>query len=90
MHWLQRPRPDAVQLAFTSRGRPWTDSGFNSSFGKFICRLEAVGLTMPDLRHTLGTRLREATADLDRISRIVGQQTLGMAQHYSETADTSL
>jgi integrase len=88
------PASDAVQLAVTSRGRPWTESGFNSTFYKFISRLEAEGvvgkgLTMHGLRHTLGTRLREVTADLDLIRRILGQQTLSMAQHYSETADTS-
>lgn len=44
---------------------------------------------MHGLRHTLGTRLREAGADLDDIRRILGQKTLVMAQHYSETADTS-
>lgn len=88
------PPSDAVQLAVTSRGRSWTESGFNSSFGKFIDRLEkeglvGPGLTMHGLRHTLGTRLREVTSDLDLIRRILGQQTLSMAQHYSETADTS-
>lgn len=35
------PSSDAVQLAVTSKGRPWTESGFNSTFGKFIDRLEA-------------------------------------------------
>jgi integrase len=84
----------SVQLAVTSKGRPWTESGYNSTFGKFIDRLEGEGvvgpgLTMHGLRHTLGTRLREITADLDLIRRILGQQTLSMAQHYSETADMS-
>jgi integrase len=88
------PESDAVQLSVTSKGRPWTESGFNSTFGKFIDRLEAEGavgpgLTMHGLRHTLGTRLREVTDDLDLIRRILGQQTLSLAQHYSETADTS-
>jgi integrase len=88
------PQSAAVQLAVTSKGRPWTESGFNSSFGKFIDALEkeglvGPGLTMHGLRHTLGTRLREVTSDLDLIRRILGQQTLSMAQHYSETADTS-
>ena len=68
------PESDAVQLSVTSKGRPWTESGFNSTFGKFIGRLEAEGLvepglTMHGLRHTLGTRLREVTADLDLIRR---------------------
>ena len=57
------PPSDAVQLAVTSKGRPWTESGFNSTFGKFIDRLEAEGdvgpgLTMHGLRHTLGTRIQ--------------------------------
>ena len=88
------PYHDAVTVAATTNGTPWTESGFNSTFGKFIDRLEAEGLvgsglTMHGLRHTLGTRLREVTADLDLIRRILGQQTLSMGQHYSETADTS-
>jgi integrase len=74
--------------------RPWTESGYNSTFGKFITRLErcgtvSPGLTMHGLRHTLGTRLREAGADLDDIRRLLGQRTLAMAQHYSATADRS-
>ena len=88
------PQHDAVTLAANSRGQPWTESGYNSTFGKFIDRLEqggkvAPGLTMHGLRHTLGTRLREAGADLDDIRRLLGQKTLSMAQHYSETADRS-
>ncbi len=88
------PQSSALQLAVTSNGRPWTESGFNSSFGKFVKGLQGQGLvgpglTMHGLRHTLGTRLREVTSDLDLIRRILGQQTLSMAQHYSETADTS-
>ncbi|GEM_PF-5275271 len=33
---------------------------------------------MRGLRHTLGTRLREVTSDLDLIRRILGQQTLSI------------
>jgi integrase len=88
------PEHDAVTLAANSRGQSWTESGYNSIFGKFIGRLEQEGrvqpgLTMHGLRHTLGTRLREAGTDLDDIRRILGQKTLSMAQHYSETADRS-
>lgn len=88
------PPHDALTIAANSAGQPWTESGFNATFGKFIDRLEAEGLvnpglTMHGLRHTLGTRLREAGADLDTIRRLLGQKTLVMAQHYSETADNS-
>jgi len=90
----QAPRHDAVTIAANLAGRPWTESGFNSTFFKAIVKLEEAGmvepgLTMHGLRHTLGTRLREAGADLDDIRRILGQKTLVMAQHYSEGADTS-
>ena len=88
------PRHASVTIAANQAGHPWTVSGYNSTFGKAIERLEKAGtvqpgLTMHGLRHTLGTRLREAGADLDDIRRILGQKTLVMAQHYSETADTS-
>ncbi|WP_292530860.1 tyrosine-type recombinase/integrase [Methylocystis sp.] len=86
------PQHDALTIATNSQGQTWTESGFNATFGKFIDRLEQrglvdPGLTMHGLRHTLGTRLREAGADLDTIRRVLGQKTLVMAQHYSETAD---
>ncbi len=88
------PQHSGVTIAANSRGQPWTESGYNSTFGKFITRLEQEGkvepgLTMHGLRHTLGTRLREAGTDLDDIRRLLGQKTLSMAQHYSETADRS-
>lgn len=88
------PAHDAETIAANLDGRTWSVSGFNSSFGKFIGKLLKArevepGLTLHGLRHTLGTRLRESGADLDTIRRFLGQKTLVMAQHYSETADTS-
>jgi integrase len=47
------------------------------------------GLTFHGLRHTVGTLLVEAGYDLDTVRRWLGQKTLAMAIHYSETADTS-
>jgi hypothetical protein len=38
---------------------------------------------------TVGTLLVEAGYDLDTVRRWLGQKTLAMAIHYSETADTS-
>ena len=88
------PEHAAVTIAANSRGHSWRESGFNSTFSKFIDRLEAEkkiapGLTMHGLRHTVGTRLREAGAELDDVRRLLGQKTLSMAQHYSESADRS-
>lgn len=88
------PKSDAITIAATSRGKPWTTSGFNSTFIKAIGRLEREskvepGLTFHGLRHTVGTLLVEAGFDIDTVRRWLGQKTLAMAIHYSQTADTS-
>ncbi len=86
-----RPRSDVVQIAVNSLGMPWTESGFNASFRTFKRSLEREGLIGPGLtphglRHTLGTRLREAGADDRTIADILGQRSTSMARHYSESA----
>lgn len=88
------PKHDAITIAATTNGTPWTDSGFNSTFIKAIAKLHqnglvGDGLTFHGLRHTVGTLLVEAGADIDTVRRWLGQKTLAMAVHYSETADTS-
>jgi integrase len=87
-------RKNEVQLCLNSYGEKWTESGYNSSFGKFIATLEAEGkvakgLTMHGLRHTLGTRLSEGGASNEEIMTILGQKSPAMARHYSEGAETS-
>ena len=86
-----RPKSDALQIAVNSRGMPWTKTGFNASFRTFKKELEregliGAGLTPHGLRHTLGTRLREAGADNRTIADILGQKSTSIAQHYSEGA----
>ena len=88
------PRHDAVTIAATTNGTPWTESGFNSTFIKAIAKLRrsgrvGPGLTFHGLRHTVGTLLIETGCDIDTVRRWLGQKTLAMAIHYSETADTS-
>jgi integrase len=88
------PVHNAVTIAATTHGTPWTVSGFNSTFIKAIAKLEregkvGAGLTFHGLRHTVGTLLTEAGVNLDTVRRWLGQKTLAMAIHYSETADTS-
>jgi len=88
------PPHDAVTVAATTNGTPWTESGFNSTFIKAIANLSrggrvGPGLTFHGLRHTVGTLLIEAGYDIDTVRRWLGQKTLAMAIHYSETADTS-
>jgi integrase len=85
---------DAVTIAATTNGTPWSISGFNSTFIKARAKLEKAGrvepgLTFHGLRHTCGTLLVEAGFDIDSVRRWLGQKTLAMAIHYSETADTS-
>lgn len=86
-----RPRSDSDVLCVGARGEPWTAMGFNASWGKFRRQLEQEGvigrgLTAHGLRHTLGTRLREAGADDRTIADILGQRSTSMARHYSENA----
>jgi integrase len=90
----EAPRHEAITLAATTNGTPWTVSGFNSTFIKTISRLEKqgkveAGLTFHGLRHTCGTTLVEAGFDIDSVRRWLGQKTLAMAIHYTNTADTS-
>jgi integrase len=90
----QSPPHDAITIAATTNGTPWTESGFNSSFIKAMTTLKRAGkvgdgLTFHGLRHTVGTLLIEAGYDIDTVRRWLGQKTLAMAIHYSETADTS-
>jgi integrase len=87
------PTHDAITICASRSGKPWTVSGFDSSFIKFIGRLEAKGnvgegLTFHGLRHTVGTLLVEAGGSLDLVRRVLGQRTLVMAQHYTEVAST--
>lgn len=86
----QKPH-NAPTVAATSRGVPWTSSGFDSVWDRFKRDLEKrgivdPGLTMHGLRHTVGGLLADAGCDLDTIRRVLGQKTLTMAQLYSERA----
>jgi integrase len=56
------PYHDAVTVAATTNGTPWTESNFNSTFIKAIAKLSrggrvGPGLTFHGLRHTVGTLL---------------------------------
>lgn len=88
----KRPDWPAVQVAATMYGTPWTPMGFMASWGKLRRSLEAEGVIAPGLtphglRHTLGTRLREAGADDRTIADVLGQASTAMARHYSKQAE---
>ena len=60
------PPHDAITLCAKSRGKPWTLSGFNSSWQKFRHKLEregriGPGLTLYGLRHTVAVPARDGT-----------------------------
>lgn len=85
------PVHDAPTLTASSLGRAWTADGFRASFNKAMKRLESegkveAGLTFHGLRHTVGTALVEAGVELDVVRRWLGQKTLAMAIHYSQSA----
>ncbi|GJE26270.1 tyrosine-type recombinase/integrase [Methylobacterium organophilum] len=86
------PKHDAVTLLVNSLGRPWQQDGFRGSFFRLIRTLEAEGkvadgLTFHGLRHTAATRMRRLGFDTRTIADMLGQETEGMAAHYSREAD---
>lgn len=88
------PAHDAITLCANSKGKPWTGSGFRSSWATLRGKLEKQGkvqpgLTLYGMRHTVAAILREAGIDLRQIADALGQKTEVMAQHYSSEADLS-
>ncbi|KKB86444.1 hypothetical protein VW29_02470 [Devosia limi DSM 17137] len=89
----EAPHFDEVpEIAATSRGTAWTESGFRASWRKFRMALEQKGLVQPGLtihglRHTVATTLREQGFDTRTIADALGQKTEIMAAHYSKNAD---
>jgi integrase len=86
------PPHDAVTLCVSCRGRPWTLSGFNSSWQAFRRKLQAEGKVGPGitpygLRHTVAVILRESGHDERTIANALGQSSVEMARHYAKGAD---
>ncbi len=85
------PKHDAVTILATSKGLPWTYSGFSTVWHRFKAKHVAegtlsAGLTLKGLRHTVATVLREAGVHPRDIADLLGQKTESMAQHYSRSA----
>jgi integrase len=82
---------DATIFCLNSRGKSWTESGFRSTFFKFIGVLEKEGVIGPDLtfhglRHTIGDELADAGCDTRDIAAVLGI-TEKQAEHYSRGGD---
>ncbi len=78
------PSHHAVTLCANSYGRPWTESGFRSSWEHVRKRLEkagriGTGLTLY-VRHTVAVILRECGCDERTIADALGQKTIEMAR----------
>ncbi len=97
IHWLlsqaiaERQGPDLGPLCIGRRGRPYTPDGFDTQWHKLKSRLEkegkiGPGLTLHGLRHTLGTKLKEAGLSDGDIADVLGQATVTMARLYSKNA----
>lgn len=84
----------STQIVVGAKGRPLTQSGFQTLFFGLVKQLRdrgAVepGLSFHGLRHTVGKRLAEAGCDAQTIAAVLGQVTTAMAEHYSRHANRS-
>lgn len=85
-------KPLPLQIAVTTRGTPWTESGFRASFFKLLRRLEnegqlAPGCTFQGLRHTIATFARDGEESEFRIAAAIGDRSTAMAAIYGRDAD---
>lgn len=87
-------RCEAITLCVNSRGRPWSQDGFRTSFFKMIRALEEEGavepgLTFHGLRHTVASLLAERGVSTTDIAAVLGQKSSRTAAHYADRADRS-
>jgi integrase len=85
-------RGRAVQIAVTSTGTPWTQSGFRASFFKLLRDLRAAGAVQPGctfhgLRHTIGSNGRDEGFSESQVAAAIGDRSPAMAQRYGQEAD---
>ena len=78
--------------AATSKGRPWSVSGFDTAWQRLRTRLEAEGgiepgLTLHGLRHSVAHVLAKQGFSLRTIADTLGHASQNMARHYSRDAD---
>jgi integrase len=76
----------AVTIVTGARGKPLTQSGFQTLFQRERKRLGLTGITFHGLRHMVGVRLAEAGATETEIAAVLGHRTLSMVQHYTRQA----
>ncbi len=89
--WRSR-RGAVLQIAVTSTGSPWTQSGFRASFFKLVRKLVEEGhmqkgCTFHGLRHTIASGARDAGESESRVAAAIGDRSPAMAQIYGRDAD---
>lgn len=85
-------RGDAVTIAATLAGTPWTSSGYRAVFFRLVRQLTAAGqlaegCTFHGARHTIGTLARQAQETDWRVSAAIGDRSTHMAGIYGRDAD---
>lgn len=80
-------RGDVVTIVAGARGRPLTESGFQTLWQRERKRLGfGAGLTFHGLRHAMAQRLAEAGASEEEIGAVLGHRTSPMVKHYTRRA----
>lgn len=87
----QAPSNKTFYVCCNSRDSPWTESGFKSSFATFKNKLLKKGRIEPELtfhgiRHTIGTKLKEARFSHSEVAISLGDVSEAMGRVYSRGA----
>ena len=85
-------KPLPLQIAISTRGTAWTESGFRASFFKLLGELQrqgqiGPGCTFQGLRHTIATFARDGEESEFRIAAAIGDRSTAMAAVYGRDAD---
>lgn len=85
-------RGDTLQIAVTSTGSAWSQSGFRASFFKLVRQLVVAGkmekgCTFHGLRHTIASGARDAGASNYQVAAAIGDRSTAMAETYGRDAD---
>lgn len=82
---------DATTLFVNSRGKPWTDDGFKTSFGKarnaaVEAKIVPTGMTFHGARHAVSTILAEEGFGEGQVKHLLGHGAETMTEHYQRRA----
>ena len=86
------PPNNSIRLCANSRGKPWTEDGFRTSFFRFLQSLHAkglvgTGLTFHGLRTSLAEELRAHKLDDRTIADALAHTSVSSTSTYLKRAD---